>query len=130
MCYVSKDNEIETHGLIRQLLAMGRQVLVPAFAGNAYRLAELRDFDADLVKGKFGILEPRTGATASQPEVWLVPGLGFDVKGNRLGRGRGFFDALLREAREVKIALVHDFQVLNEVPAENHDVSVELIVTE
>src|SRR5881296_2370453 len=61
MSYLSKDSEIETHGLIRQLLAMGRQVLVPAFVGDGYRLDEVRDFDADLTVGRFGVLEPKPG---------------------------------------------------------------------
>jgi 5-formyltetrahydrofolate cyclo-ligase len=126
--YVSTGNEIDTHGLIRQLLAMGRRVCVPAFAGE-YVPGEIHDFDADLVEGKFGILEPKSVIPA-QPDVWLVPGLAFDVKGNRLGRGGGFFDALLRKARGAKVALAHDFQLLNEVLAEAHDVRVDFIVTE
>jgi len=129
--YVSKGNEIETHGLIRQLLAMRRHVCVPASDGPRYLLAELRDFDSELVEGKYGILEPRSVIPpAVTPEAWVIPGLAFDLRGNRLGRGMGFFDALLREARGVKIALAHDFQILNEVPAESHDAGVDFIVTE
>jgi 5-formyltetrahydrofolate cyclo-ligase len=126
--YVSTGNEIETHGLIRQLLAMGRRVCVPAFAGK-YLPAEIKDFDADLVKGRFGILEPKTVIPAA-PEIWLVPGLAFDGKGNRLGRGRGFYDAMLRQARGPKLALAHEFQLLGEVPADVHDARVDFIVTE
>ncbi len=126
--YVSTGHEIETRGLIRQLLALGRRVCVPAFAGE-YAPAEIQDFDADLVKGKFGILEPRTVIPA-EPDVWLVPGLAFDAKGNRLGRGRGFYDAMLRQARGLKLALAHDFQLLDEVPADARDARVDFIVTE
>ena len=130
MIYVSTRQEIETHGLIRQLLAMGRRICVPAFVGE-YVPAEIYDFDEDLVKGRFGILEPKSPVAMTEPpEAWLVPGLAFDVNGNRLGRGRGFFDTLLRQARGVKIALAHDFQLLDEVPAEAHDVRVDFIVTE
>jgi len=131
MAYVSTDREIETHGLIRQLLAMGRQVCVPAFVGE-YVPAEIRDFDAEMTQGQFDILEPRSvrRVPVETPEAWLVPGLAFDVSGNRLGRGRGFFDALLRAARGVKIALAHDFQLLDEVPADAQDVRVDFIVTE
>ena len=131
LVYVSNDHEVDTHGLIRQLLAMGRCVCVPAFV-DGYVPAEIADFDADLVAGKFGILEPRTvrRVPAEKPDVWLVPGLAFDLKGYRLGRGQGYFDALLRSARGRKIALAHDFQVLTEVPAEPHDVGMDFIVTE
>src|SRR5712671_4281840 len=71
MTYVSHGNEIDTHGLIRQLLAMGRRVCVPAFV-DEYVPAEIHDFDEDLAEGKFGILEPKS-VKALQPEVWLVP---------------------------------------------------------
>jgi 5-formyltetrahydrofolate cyclo-ligase len=136
LSYVSMGREIETHGLIRQLLALGRHVCVPVFdaAQGRYGASEVRDFDADLTAGKFAILEPKPAALRPVPleraQAWLVPGLAFDETGNRLGRGRGYYDALLKEARGVKIALAHDFQVLPEVPAELHDVRVDYIVTE
>jgi len=129
--YVSKGNEIETHGLIRQLLAMGRRVCVPACDGQRYLLSELRDFDAELVEGRYGILEPKSvSPPVTKPEAWVIPGLAFDMRGNRLGRGMGFFDALVRGAPGAKIALAHDFQILSEVPAEPHDAGVDFIVTE
>jgi 5-formyltetrahydrofolate cyclo-ligase len=132
LIYVSTGAEIETHGLIRQLLALGRHVSVPAFdpAAGSYRPSPIDDFDADLAAGKFGILEPKPRAPQCTPEVLVVPGLAFDVRGHRLGRGKGFFDGLLRESPAPKIALAHDCQVLNEIPTETHDVPVDFIVTE
>ena len=136
LIYVSTANEVDTHGLIRQLLAMGRQVFVPRFepATQSYATCQVRDFDADLATGKFGILEPRPEAVrpaAIDPiGAVLVPGLAFDETGNRLGRGLGHFDRLLRQTDGVKIALAFDFQVLDEVPAEPHDARVDFIVTE
>src|ERR1051325_5676096 len=64
LVYVSMGNEVDTHGLIRQLLAMGRHVCVPRFetGRQRYVASELRDFDADLATGKFGILEPKPEA--------------------------------------------------------------------
>ncbi len=130
--YVSFGAEIETHDLIRQWLAAGRQVCIPTFNAGGYRLAEIQDFDQDLQAGKLNILEPRLvrPVSATRPHVWLVPGLAFDRNGNRLGRGKGYFDALLARAPGVKIALTHDFQILNEVPTEVHDVRMDFIVTE
>ena len=130
--YVSFGNEIETHDLIRQLLADGRHVCVPSFDAGNYLVAEILDFDQDMFVGKYNILEPKhlRRVPVTRPDVWLVPGLAFDQKGNRLGRGKGCFDALLQHARGVKIALTHDFQLLNEVPTEPHDVHMDFIVTE
>ena len=136
LIYVSTGNEADTHGLIRQLLAMGRRVCVPRFepATRCYVASQVHDFDADLATGKFGILEPRPEAirpaALDQIGAVLVPGLAFDGTGNRLGRGFGHFDRLLRQTSGVKIALAFDFQVLDEVPAEAHDVRLDFIVTE
>ena len=130
--YVSFGNEIETHTLIRQLLAGGRHVCVPAFHAGKYQAAEIQDFDQDLAAGKLGILEPKLfrPVPVTRPEVWLVPGLAFDRTGSRLGRGKGYYDALLQQAPGIKIALIHDFQLLTEVPTESHDVRMDFIVTE
>ena len=130
--FVSFGKEIETHAIIRQLLANGRQVCVPAFHGGKYVASAIEDFDQNLVAGKLGILEPKQlhHVPVTRPDVWLVPGLAFDRCGNRLGRGKGYFDALLQHATGVKIALVHDFQLLNEVPTEPHDIRMDFIVTE
>jgi 5-formyltetrahydrofolate cyclo-ligase len=136
LIYVSRGNEVATHGLIRQLLAMGKRVTVPSFDGAAghYVASELTDFDGELVGGRFGILEPGQthvrAVDANKLDALLVPGLAFDGNGNRIGRGMGFFDRLLREARGTKIALAYDFQLLNEVPADAHDVRMDFIVTE
>ena len=136
LVYVSKATEVDTHGLIQQLLAMGRQVCVPWFDGakKQYVASELRDFALDLKSGQFGILEPKPEAvrpvSGDQIDAALVPGLAFDETGNRLGRGMGYFDRLLGDVRGVKIALAYDFQILNEVPSEAHDTPVDFIVTE
>jgi 5-formyltetrahydrofolate cyclo-ligase len=136
LVYVSAGNEVDTHGLIEQLLAMGKRVCVPKFdeTEKQYIVSELKDFHAELAKGQFGIMEPKPG-TARPVEVarlqaLLVPGLAFDENGNRLGRGMGFFDRLLRDAHGLRIALAYDFQILSEVPTADHDVRLNFIVTE
>ena len=136
LVYVSTGSEVDTQGLIRQLLALERQVCVPHFDATtqSYAASELRDFDAELTRGRFGILEPKPEAVRAvvldQLNAALVPGLAFDETGNRLGRGLGHFDRLLRHTSGVKIALAFDFQVLDEVPAEAHDARMDFIVTE
>jgi 5-formyltetrahydrofolate cyclo-ligase len=134
--FLSFGSEVRTHELIRSLLADGKHVCVPSFdpVGQRYVCTELKHFHADLAEGKMGILEPKPQAIrpvhTDLPDLWLVPGLAFDARGNRLGRGMGYFDRLLLGVRGVKIALAYDFQVVKEVPAELHDVCVDFIVTE
>lgn len=134
--YISLGHEIATRGLIKRLLAMGKHVCVPKFdePTQQYVASELRDFDKELVKGKFGIMEPDSEAARrvdpGQLDALLVPGLAFDEMGNRLGRGRGFFDRILRETRGGKLALAYDFQLVGKIPVEKHDVRMDFIVTE
>lgn len=136
LAYVSRRHELDTHPIIQRLLQHGRRVYVPHFdeATRQYAVSELRDFHGELAVGKYEILEPRPEAVRrAHPnivDVFLVPGLAFDRTGNRLGRGKGYFDRLLHEVRGVKIGLAHDFQLLDEVPADAHDVHMNLIVTE
>jgi 5-formyltetrahydrofolate cyclo-ligase len=136
MGFVSFGSEVRTHELLRSLLAEGRHLCVPSFdvAGQRYICSELKHFDEDLKAGLLGILEPRPVAIrpvhADRIDAWLVPGVAFDEHGNRLGRGMGYYDRLLCGVHGVKIALAYDFQVLNEVPSEPHDVRMDFIVTE
>jgi len=136
LIYISTGWEVDTHGLIQQMLAMGELICVPYYdpKTKSYAPSALHDFHCDLGAGRFAILEPKPEAVrpvaANQIEAALVPGLAFDATGNRLGRGMGYFDRLLSEIGGIKIALAYDFQILNEVPAEAHDVRVDFIVTE
>jgi 5-formyltetrahydrofolate cyclo-ligase len=62
-------------------------------------------------------------------DLVLVPGMAFDLHGDRLGRGRGFYDRLLAEASGVKCGVGYDFQLLEKIPAEPHDAKVDFIFT-
>jgi 5-formyltetrahydrofolate cyclo-ligase len=136
LIYVSRRHEIDTHGVIQKLLRHGHKVFVPHFdeATHQYAVSGLCDFHGELKWGKFDILEPKPEAIRPAKveaiAAFLLPGLAFDKQGTRLGRGKAYFDRLLHLVRGVKIALAHEFQVLNEVPAEPHDVPVDFIVTE
>jgi 5-formyltetrahydrofolate cyclo-ligase len=82
--------------------------------------------------GEFGIREP-AAKCAEIPfgkfDLVLVPGVAFDLRGCRLGRGRGFYDRLLVEVRGVKCGVAFDDQIVNEIPAGTLDVQVDFILT-
>ena len=59
-----------------------------------------------------------------------MPGVAFDRKANRLGRGKGFYDRLLAQTHALKIGICYDLQLLDEIPAEPHDIKMDIIVTE
>jgi 5-formyltetrahydrofolate cyclo-ligase len=136
LAYVSTGYEVMTHALIRGLLAKGRQVSVPYYhvVKRHYMAFQIRDFDADLSPGKFGILEPKPDAAHVTPlekfDAVLVPGLAFDGDGHRLGRGMGFFDHILSGVRGTRIGLAYDCQMVTGVPADTHDMHMDFVVTE
>lgn len=78
--------------------------------------------------------DPETWSRSSSGNIdlALIPGLGFDTKGGRLGRGKGFYDRLLGDPlfRARKVALAWEWQIAEAVPAEAHDIPMDLIVTE
>ena len=88
-----------------------------------------------MLKKAFGIYEPVSGKrlkSFSSVAAVIVPGIAFDMKGNRLGFGGGYFDKFLKKlpARCVKVALAFSLQIVKSVPSEPHDVKMDYIITE
>lgn len=133
--YSPVGNEVETSEIRRDALATGKRLYYPKLAAGCSRVVQVRS-ETELVPGRYGIREP----VGAQPLprggcgglAVLVPGVGFDCNGNRLGRGTGWYDRLLDglHARVPRIALAYEFQLLEEVPVEPGDLPVHTIVTE
>jgi 5-formyltetrahydrofolate cyclo-ligase len=86
-----------------------------------------------LVPGVFGILEPAQTLPIVDPslvDLWLVPGVCFDVRGNRLGHGAGHYDRALAGVRAPRVGVAWSWQIVDHLPAEPHDVPMTAIVTE
>ena len=87
------------------------------------------------ITGSYGIREPDPGswdqAALSEVDLALIPGLAFDSKGGRLGRGKGFYDRLLGhpEFRGIKVGLAWDWQIVAEVPCDRDDIPMDFVVT-
>jgi 5-formyltetrahydrofolate cyclo-ligase len=136
--YVNFREEVETLELVESLLGEGRRVAVPVHLPGPPRplvFAEIRAL-AELAPNHFGIPQPPDEAarylpTAAIP-LFLVPGLAFDPAGRRLGYGLGFYDRAFAAAdpAALKIGLAFDLQVVERVPADPHDVLMDVVVTE
>lgn len=136
LIYVALPEEVDTVPVIEHALSLGKRIAVPrVFDGRALELREVRDIRLDLVKGAFGVLEPRMDRTrqvaAEEIDCAVVPGVAFDRVGRRLGRGRGYFDRLLATLpRSVpRIGLAFGFQVLDSLPEESHDQPVNRVLS-
>lgn len=86
---------------------------------------------AELTPGRFGVLEPAAGAAVAVAafDLILVPGLAFDSRGRRLGRGKGCYDRFLSSAQGLRAGVCFDDQIVSGVPAEPHDARVDFLVT-
>lgn len=82
--------------------------------------------------GSFHIEEPDGADTVPSEtlELIVVPGVAFDRKGNRVGRGKGFYDRLLAETKAITIGIGYDFQVVDEIDTDDFDVPVDYVITE
>jgi len=126
-------NEVDTDLLLRSCRTGGKRTVFPRVAGAALEFVEVHDA-AGLSCGSFGVLEPcgRQTVPLAEVDLLLVPGVGFDLQGHRLGYGKGYYDRALEDAREgmLRVGLAFDFQVVPALPAEAHDVRLQLLVTD
>jgi len=132
MFFVSFNSEVNTHDMIKKSLKH-KIIVVPKVVNNEIEPSVIIDFDNLVPSGKFGILEPIESMKTAYKNIdlVLVPGAVFDMGGHRIGYGFGYYDKFLRKVpKALKIGLCFDFQVIDKIPAEQHDVPVDLIVTE
>ena len=134
--YVSaKANEVDTHNLICAAFAKDVRVLVPVtdFDRNELIIAEIKSMD-ELVPVRFGLLEPSPDmlrpAEAADADIVIVPGVAFDRECRRIGFGGGYYDRLLADADITSIALCYEGQLVDRVPTDSNDMSVDMLVTE
>ena len=130
MAYYSLPDEVNTHGLIDELVAEGKTVLLPKVTGTD--TMELRRYTGrqDLSEGSFHIMEPvgEPFSDYSEIDLSLIPGMAFDAQGNRLGRGKGYYDRFLRAMSVRTIGVCFDFQRVDEVPTDENDVAVDEVI--
>ncbi len=105
----------------------------PKVEGEDLVFHEVKDFDRDLKKGAYGILEPKSGlkrVMIEEVDIFLCPGLGFDPKGGRIGRGKGFYDRMLERARPdaVKLGVCYGYQLVDGIVMEAHDVRMNGVI--
>ena len=80
----------------------------------------------------FHIEEPQGDETCSMDDIEMVvvPAVAYDRRGNRVGRGKGYYDRLLAGTRALKVGVGYAFQLLDEIEAEDHDVRVDIVITD
>jgi len=132
MFFVSINSEVNTHDMIKEALN-NKTIVVPKVAHHEIEPSVIIDFDNLVPSGKFGILEPIETMKIAYKNIdlILVPGIAFDKEGHRIGYGFGYYDKFLKKVpKAIKIGLCFDFQVVEKIPREMHDMPVDMIVTD
>ncbi len=111
-----------------------KSFILPRVVKDAQELTlyKIKSLD-DLEEGSFRIPEPKTNLESIEPEKLefiILPGVAFAPDGHRIGYGQGFFDRLLKKTSCLKIGVAYEFQIVENIPGEDHDVPVDRIVTE
>jgi 5-formyltetrahydrofolate cyclo-ligase len=141
--YASFRSEVETLSMIKESLEMGKRVVLPKVDKERRRLNlyEIKDIN-ELSSGYMGIPEPSLPnerlVNLNNIDLFIIPGVGFDYSGNRLGYGAGYYDKLLSEIinpqpltpKPFLTALAYEEQLIDSIPSEMHDVKVDMIITD
>ncbi|MGM9803372.1 MAG: 5-formyltetrahydrofolate cyclo-ligase [Muribaculaceae bacterium] len=130
LLYCALPDELPTQSVLHRWSNLGKNIMLPRVDGNDINILQ---FDANhLMHGSFGIMEPSSECKSyniHDVDLVIVPAMAYDAKGHRLGRGKGYYDRLLANARATKIGVGFNQQILALVPHHKHDVAMDIVVS-
>lgn len=130
--YLSYNQEVRTDAILRRAMIDGKRVAVPKVFGDEMRFIWMEDLTL-VAPGYFEIPEPIADEPVADDELalMLMPGLAFDHEGHRIGYGGGFYDRYLALHPDHKlVALCYDFQLFEHLDTEDHDIPVDLVISD
>ncbi|WP_417849142.1 5-formyltetrahydrofolate cyclo-ligase [Thalassoglobus sp.] len=137
--YVHARDEVRTLSSLEADLAGPKQIVVPYCVQGELRLVQIKNRN-ELSPGAYGILEP-TNTVQERPDrsikpekidFALIPGLGFDPQGTRIGHGKGYYDKLIPYLRKdcLRCGIAYDCQIIETLPIDKHDQPMDIVVTQ
>lgn len=128
MIYSALPDEVQTQAFLEKW-RHEKKIILPTVVGDDIIPVELAD-DTAFAVGDFNILEPQNEPYTGNYDLIVVPGVAFDRNGNRIGRGRGYYDRFLCKHLNVRrIGICFDFQLVDEVPTEPNDIKMDKIIS-
>lgn len=130
--YMSLPEEVDTKPLLAAALTEKKQVVFPRVDHERLVLYQIRSIK-DFTRGAYHILEPKKSIPLVDPasvDLFIVPGVAFDLNGYRLGHGKGYYDRLLAGISVPILGLAYEIQIVAEVPHTSYDVPMTAVITE
>ena len=128
MIYSALPDEVQTEAFLEKW-RHEKKIILPTVVGDDIIPVELAE-NTGFAVGDFNILEPQNEPYTGDYDLIVVPGVAFDRKGNRIGRGRGYYDRFLCKHLNVKrIGICFDFQLVDEVPVEDNDIKMDEVIS-
>ncbi len=134
--YFPYQTEVSVLGIDQLAREMGKRVAYPKVKEQSEDLMDFYWVDSlqELKKGSWNLCEPDPNsslpATFDVIDLMIIPGLAFDVRGQRLGRGKAFYDKALKNYQGIRLGVAYDFQIFEQLPHEAWDEPVHGVVTE
>ena len=130
LCYHSLPDEVYTHAFIEKW-SQKKEILLPVVQQDILYIRKYEQKEK-CKTGTFQILEPsgKDIQNLQSIDLVLLPGIAFDKKGNRLGRGKGYYDKLLTQISAPKAGICFGFQLMDNLPADEWDIPMNMIFTE
>lgn len=129
---LNNQNEVNILPFLDYLQENGIQLYFPRISNDNLEIVKIVNLD-ELIVGKYGLYEPNAKLKASEIkdfDLILVPGVAFCKNCFRIGYGKGYYDKLLKTISGTKMGIAYDFQVLDSVPTEDHDIKLDIVITE
>ena len=133
MLYKKLGNETDTSRVIGQALSDKKRIVFPVTDEKSGKITPYyADSSTEFVSGGFSVFEPASSELANPQDidVIIIPGIAFDKTGARIGFGKGCYDMFLPKTKAVKIGFCYVFQLVNNIPSDNHDIKMDYIITE
>jgi 5-formyltetrahydrofolate cyclo-ligase len=130
LAYWSLPDEVITHNFILKW-AKEKTIALPIVIGDTLEIRLFKGLNSLVTSSSFRIQEPLTEELVDPLKIdfAIIPGIAFDRKGNRLGRGKGFYDRFLKQTKAYKVAVGYDFQILDDIPVSPLDIPVDMVIT-
>jgi 5-formyltetrahydrofolate cyclo-ligase len=127
--YYPHKNEVNTIPIIEKLMEQNKAILLPKVEKDRILPIFISNL-SELKEGFAGIKEPSGEEYPKEKiDIVVVPAVAFDRKGYRIGYGKGYYDRFLSDYKGLKIGLAYQFQLMEKLPHEEHDVPVDIVIT-